>query len=350
MNTFYTSAIHQLAPSSHQGRDSIPQLSPRGSVVLQQLPDHVILDTKTWLLNIENHLCTHSSCQGTLQVTDTKREGSVITLYTCCSFCEKETIIKNITGWGPQGHRTSGKRGPAIHPFNLACVAAAVLNGGTFTSYERGHCELGLGCLTQTGYRRSEKETLNAVKRVEAAGSEKRVVKYQSEGPKLKLDLGFDCSWTHTRNAPEAMVTLIHIATREIIHQKVLSKRRVRCIKGKEIVLTEGNYVGTSHGMEGEGFRWCVDWLDKKKILPQVKRLACDRDSSVGHTLAIDPRLKHIKVCFDPGHTNKNIVRDIHAALKKSIPVAGYAKQIGQWIMTSIKNAVHYTPPVCPYQ
>jgi len=83
--------------------------------------------------------------------------------------------------------------------------------------------------LTQTGYCQSKKETLNAVKRVEAAGSEKRVVKYQSKGPKLKLDLGFDCSWTHTQNA-------------------------------------------------------------------------------------------------------------------------GYAKQIGQWIMTSIKNAVYYTPPVCPYQ
>jgi len=128
----------------------------------------------------------------------------------------------------------------------------------------------------------------------------------------------------------------------------VLSKRRVRCIKGKEIVLTEGNYVGTSHGMEGEGFRWCVDWLDKKKI----KRLACDRDSSVGHTLAIDPRLKHIKVCFDRkmnwavDHDIYQKCRSLHTA-SMSIPIVELSLVVAncQGRLRHIKT--HYFEPEC---
>ncbi len=278
-----------------------------------------------------------------------KKDGEVLTIQTSCSKCKHKVKIKNVPGWTDANKRTSGKRGPTIHPFNLEGVAATVLNGGTQASYERGYHDRGLGCLSKKGYRNAEKKILDAVKQVNEKDCEKTISTYQSNISETKLDLSGDNGWAHRRNASESVYVLVDLKEQKVIHQEVLVKKRTRQICGKEVVITEGNYFGTSKGMEGEGFRRCVNWLDQQKLLPVVKDFASDDDSSVQSTLRTDPRLQHIHVRLDPGHTKNNIIKDIRRALGESKAVQGFAERIGRWIMTALKKALLAVPQVYYY-
>ncbi len=107
------------------------------------------------------------------------------------------------------------------------------------------------------------------------------------------------------------MYALVDLKEQKVIHQEVLVKKRTHQICEKEIVITKGNYFGTSKGMKGEGFHQCVNWLDQQQLLLVVKDFASDDDSSVQSTLRTDPQLQHIYVHLDLGHTKNNITKDI---------------------------------------
>ncbi len=77
-------------------------------------------------------------------------------------------------------------------------------------------------------------------------------------------------------------------------------QKKVTCIvSGKEVTITEGNYFGTSHGMEGEGFQWFIRYLEETGLLSGVQHMAHDNDSSIGSMLALHTSLQHIKVCVE---------------------------------------------------
>jgi len=93
---------------------------------------------------------------------------------------------------------------------------------------------------------------------------------------------------------------ILEAHTNKVLHQIVLTKRVTRKWKDKTIVIHEGNYEGTSKGMEGEAFRQILDWLEAQLLLPYFKVMCCDQDSSVLHQLKTDPRTKHVQVVHDP--------------------------------------------------
>ena len=88
-------------------------------------------------------------------------------------------------------------------------------------------------------------------------------------------------------------------------------KGQERETKGKKLFIGKSNYSGTSKGMEGEGFRRCMDWLDEKGLLPQVVSFTGDQDSSVHKVLQTDPRFKHITYENDLLHVKRNLRNDL---------------------------------------
>ncbi len=79
----------------------------------------------------------------------------------------------------------------------------------------------------------------------------------------------------------QSVYTLIDISHQQVLHQIVLMKEQVHLMDGKEITINAGNYIGTSKGMEGEGFHCVVDWLEEEGLLPFSQDFVIDHDSSV---------------------------------------------------------------------
>lgn len=76
--------------------------------------------------------------------------------------------------------------------------------------------------------------------------------------------------------------------------------RSVRTKNGERNV-HEGNYTGSSKGMEAEAVRRLLDWLEHKQILPLLEGFVIDQDSSVDSLLANDARVQGLKILLDPG-------------------------------------------------
>jgi hypothetical protein len=229
--------------------------------------------------------------------------GEVMTIHAKCPRCEKEKTITNVSGWERKEKRTSGKRGPRINQFNLEMVAAVFLNGGTYTTYLRQRQDLGLHAISKKGYRTAEKEVIRVIERLAEEQQQQFIREYQTGARELN-DISGDCGWTHRRNSAAGTYSLIDLDSGNVVYEIMLRKRVTRTMMGKERVITKGNYFGTSHGMEGEGFRQGAMCLEDVGLLSSVKRIARDNDSSIGSMLALHPSLQHIKVHISPAHTH----------------------------------------------
>jgi hypothetical protein len=62
-------------------------------------------------------------------------------------------------------------------------------------------------------------------------------------------------------------------------------------VNGKEVVVNQGNYEGTSKGMEAYSFHIAMQTLANKGLLSMVKTITTDEDSSVQKIIAEDKQL-----------------------------------------------------------
>ncbi|MHB1799744.1 MAG: hypothetical protein ACYCUI_15845 [Vulcanimicrobiaceae bacterium] len=126
---------------------------------------------------------------------------------------------------------------------------------------------------------------------VEAAN----IAKYHAGEWKMD-DIGLDGSWLAHRNSAVGYYTATDVTRGKIICEEVMIKRSTQRINGKEVVITKGNYNGTSKGMQGEGCRRLLNRLEREQLLSKVKTITTDSDSSVVKILAEDEQLSHIEV------------------------------------------------------
>ncbi len=269
-------------------------LSRRGAKVCAILPPRVIVDMDRWLLGIEQQACSSAECTGTWRVLNGTQKGEVIIIHVKCTRCTQRHKITNVAQW--EGNkRTGGKRGPAIKRFNLEVVAIELLDGGTHEVYRRRRHELGLGALSQSAHRAAEKEVVAKIELVNAQLQAECLAKYRSGEWKLEHMAG-DGSWATRRNASVHNYNMVDVIRGKIICEVTLVKRVVRQMHGKEVIITKGNYDGTSKGMENEACRQVFAILEKEGVLSKVMSCTTDDDSSVKKFITEDHRLAHIEV------------------------------------------------------
>ncbi len=162
---------------------------------------------------------------------------------------------------------------------------------------------------------------------------------YQNTIEPAHLVLCGDFGWGHRCNAKEGVYGLIDAHMHKVVYQVVFIKKKMLLQNGQKVVVQEGNYDGTSKGMEGEGFRQIIDWLAENKLLPLLKTFVCDQDSSVLCTLRTDPRLAHVRVAHDPGHTKKNFMKDLTKIFGTGKEATSLVKRMGRWFMRALKEA-----------
>jgi len=184
---------------------------------------------------------------------------------------------------------------------------------------------------------------------------------------------GLDGSWLTRRDSAVGYYTATDVKRGKIICEEVMIKRSTRHTKGKEVVITKGNYDGTSKGMEGEGCRRLLDRLEREQLLTKVKTITTDDDSSVVKMLAEDERLSHIKVMMnflftsthalshacvdegkqrkaDRGHYIKAFTKRLTTVLGKGKAWEGKAKKMACWLRLC-RNViiVHMFSCICIY-
>jgi hypothetical protein len=81
----------------------------------------------------------------------------------------------------------------------------------------------------------------------------------------------------------------------------VLHRNLSKDIKRDGKVVAEGNYDGSSRGMEGDGLRWVLDQLQELGILQYCKNIVMDKDSSTTAIVKAHPHCTHIETRIDPG-------------------------------------------------
>jgi hypothetical protein len=93
----------------------------------------------------------------------------------------------------------------------------------------------------------------------------------------------------------------------------------------------EGNYVGSSGGMEGASLEKGIERLKAVGLLPQVAGWVCDKDSSVSEQLQSNPDTAHIPIHYDPGHIKKNFQKQLKEIYGKRVRYEGMATRGGQY-------------------
>ena len=151
--------------------------------------------------------------------------------------------------------------------------------------------------------------------------------------------LSGDFGWSQWRNANAGVYVIIDVTTGKVMHQIVLTKACTQRVGGKEILISKGNYFGTSKGMEGFAFCKMLDWLEEKQLLLYLQVFVCDQDSLELHKLKTNPCVSHVDIVHNPGHTKKNFIKDLCHVLGTCKAYQGYAERISRWFMWAVKES-----------
>ncbi|KAL6057869.1 hypothetical protein QOT17_015218 [Balamuthia mandrillaris] len=290
------------SPTSSSSPSSSPSSSSRPTPKIKLNGDRLIVDSKCWIEAVQKR------CE--------EKEGK-------CSGTHTAIKVKQV----------------GEYSINLEVVASVVLSGGTWGSYSNERRTQGLTHMCWTTWSRAEKMVWNVVKHLAKETFDEQATKYV-EVSNVLLTLAGDGAWSHRRNANHGVYSIVDTSNNKVLYQVVLSKDKARVLQsGKEVTVVEGNYEGTSKGMEAEGFRRAIDWLEEKKLLPQLRTYVCDQDSSVLKILNEDARITNVKIVHDPGHLKNNFQKDLQKILGESQKGKKYSAKIGAWLMTAIKES-----------
>jgi hypothetical protein len=119
-----------------------------------------------------------------------------------------------------------------------------------------------------------------------------------------------DASWSHRRptyDARQSWWVLINADDGVIVLTVILMKSREE--KGQ--IVFEGNYSGSSGGMEGASFDIGVQKLKAAGLVQLWHSFVCDQDSSVAEQLRADPDTVRVAIHWDPGHIKRNFEKKL---------------------------------------
>jgi hypothetical protein len=126
-----------------------------------------------------------------------------------------------------------------------------------------------------------------------------------------------DASWSHRRptyDARQSWWVLINAEDGKIVLTVILMKSRE---ENGEVVF-QGDYSGSSGGMEGASFDIGVQKLKASGLVQLWQGFVCDQDSSVAEQLTADPETAHVAIHWDPGHIKRNFQKKLRVIYGKT--------------------------------
>ena len=233
-----------------------------------------------------------------------------------------------------------------------ATVLLNLLGGNSYELYKcavRGQVSAA-DMLKETTWYRRQKEVLLAIEEVAAhyfsqvrARCLQRLLR---SGESLRVQL--NGAWTHRGHKANMHSFLVKDFDQQIVLVIVVLQREHRYTyfedtgggkKAATHVVTEGNYVGTSKGMEGEAFERALQQLGDSGLLEHISHYCADDDGSVVAILHEKGLLNDkVVLAHDPGHRQKNLLRSLLEVLGSG-KYKGYGYRAGKFWMTCVKRA-----------
>jgi len=197
--------------------------------------------------------------------------------------------------------------------------------------------------LSEASYYRMQGEVCQAIEaECDAIIAEERA---SIRGSGEKWEATLDGGWSHRgfRATHHCFVVLNHLTGR-VVAVKVLSKSvAMRRRSGVETVFN-GNYEGSSKGMEGAAFDAVLAELDDAGSLPSLTKICCDQDSTVARQIGEHPKMQHVDVVNDAGHSAKNFIKALGDVFGGAERYKGFRYRIARFWMRCIKRTEALVP------
>jgi hypothetical protein len=351
--TFKTprSSKKRLAPAQLFLPERSSSVRQRAEEIVAQLPAKVYVDTRKFIAALLSSPCGapmgERCCGGALDLydADARRDAPLLELY--CHDCQRKKVIDLRMDRGDRIELSPEDK--PVFSFSrddVRTVLLTLLSGATYTQYSIMNAS-SQGILSSSSFYMIQSALVRRI--LDAGHAYFSGVREAFAAELRKRNAGWSAqangAWSH-RGWKARMHTyqLRDNETGILLCSVVLQKSHYyyhKAHRGGPTTTTtvfEGNYVGTSAGMESVAFQQALEQLRQADLLASLQMICTDGDTSVGPTLTQSPDTRHIKWAGDPGHSKKNFTN----ALKEICGMGnykGYAYRIPTFWMRCVKRA-----------
>jgi hypothetical protein len=201
----------------------------------------------------------------------------------------RERVKRGVDPDGGRKHHTN-RKGHGIKLQNLQRVAAAILNGCSYRQYANEAVLAGDLLVDSRTWERHAIAVWDATERAGKRTMDKYIVRLcdsvQRNGGS-GISLSADGAWNKRREANQHCLALLHNGVPILLitpQKSVLGEK-----DGKECVVRQGDYEGSSKGMEAAAWAQVAEALDAidKRFRNLVRAVCVDRDASVTEAMRV---------------------------------------------------------------
>jgi rRNA maturation protein Rpf1 len=283
-------------------------------------------------------------CGGTLDLRKTAFEAQQMKIQLVCRDCGAVTEYCSNDDGG-KIELTIGEEKLTAYKNDIRDVLLVLLAGSTYTTYQI--LRSAEGVMAESTFYRIQKFVAQGL--VDCCQA---VLKQQRQAFAAKLEesgsewvASMNGAWSHRGWTARQHSFVIRAKDQnKIVCAVVLTKKHVAMVKGpdgstREATVHEGNYFGTSKGMEGEAFIKAIAELRADDLLKRLSHITTDGDSSIPKIIVNTPELTNIRTSLDPGHVQKNFMRSLQDVFSKTAKYKGFPYRIGKFFMRCLKRA-----------
>ncbi|CAB4441893.1 unnamed protein product [Rhizophagus irregularis] len=272
----------------------------------------ILIDTEQYLSLVLSYPCSHC-CNTDLQNKSyhVSCVGFNITIDMDCQLCGTIDSHSNQSKGISFSHLVAGAAlasGNNHHAMQNALAVMGITTQSCRSSYDRYQSQMFPTIISKA--KESAKQALNAA------------IAHANTKEKKSFTIGFDCSWSHSRNAGQASGEFIYLDNLEGYESKVVvafhvvEKSRITTRKGKDgapdekVVIREGNFDASSRQMEHAILIALLEQITPiLEVSDLLLEVCIDGDLDSNKTLANVPIVSEIYA--DLKHASKNIRKNL---------------------------------------
>lgn len=213
---------------------------------------------------------------------------------------------------------------PSTYAERQRDIVASVMAGIDYERYRLQEVMKGGTPVSKDTWYAHQSTVYNSI--IQIAGSKEVEYLQMLRATGQRLVFCADAAWSHRGyEANQCCWLLLNAENKQIALAVILTKSRWE--KGQEV--HQGNYKGSSGGMEGMAMERGIARLKENGLLSLVQGWVCDKDSSVSEQLKANPDTAHIPIHYDPGHIKKNFQKSLMGIYGTGVRYKGLAERGG---------------------
>lgn len=252
---------------------------------------------------------------------------------------------KTITNSNEKPIRPSGMstRGKGVKQINLETVASASYSSLTYGKYSKYEGTRGINPINRSSFYRMSELIWEHAEAIAVKSFDEVCTILKERGEKLVCCV--DCGWAKRGWTSTQGAYVVWEATTQKVLKVITLETERSLIRGEsEYIVREGNYEGSSGGMEVKALGQFLDWMKDRELLENVATIVMDKDSSAPVYIKNREDCRHIEVKFDPGHVKKSLQKQLITLFGQGKKYEKLPQRIASWFMRVLKNSEKLYP------